>query len=232
MATADTHGFALELDGAPPILNTKLLVTNPAAAVGLCDPAGNIGDAGHVLAKVGIPVDGHGVLNASAIVEFLAISDAGSISDAAREASVRGCARRSVRLRDGQRADLHLVEISDTEQRTIVIIVPGAGETIAGTAQPTAIEATSRIGVVLADAFGLITSASASTLVLRRNRASRSSEHRSSHLLHVDDQEMAVVNWLAAKAHRGVALRWRCRLAKSRRIVVVDGDHDHERRRE
>jgi diguanylate cyclase (GGDEF)-like protein len=25
---------------------------------------------------------------------------------------------------------------------------------------------------------------------------------------------MAVVNWLAAKAHRGVALRWRCRLAK------------------
>lgn len=191
-----------------------LLVTNPASAVGVCDPGGNIGDAAPVLAKVGIRVDGHGVLTGNALVEFIAISDAGSIGDAAREASVRGCATRAVRLRDGQRADLHLVEISDAEKKTIAIIVPAAGETIAGTAKPTAIEATSRIGVVLADGFGMITSASASTLVLTGGSEPLVGTSVV-HLLHVDDQETAVVNWLAAKAHRGVALRWRCRLAKA-----------------
>jgi diguanylate cyclase (GGDEF)-like protein len=110
---------------------------------------------------------------------------------------------------------LHLIQISDTELRTVAIIVPSAGETIAGTAKPTAIEATSRIGVVLADAFGLITSASASTSILLGGPSEPIVGTSVVHLLHADDREMAIVNWLAAKAHRGVALRWRCRLAKA-----------------
>jgi diguanylate cyclase (GGDEF)-like protein len=212
VAVAHTQGIALDIAERLALL-ADLLVTNPASAVGLCDPGGNIGDAGHILGKLGIRLDGHGVLTGSALIEFIAIADAGSISDAARDASVRGCARVAVRLRDGQRADLHLFEVSDTEKRTVAIIVPTAGESIAGTAKPTAIEATSRIGVVLADGFGLITSASASTLVLIGGNEPIVGTSVV-HLIYPDDQEMAVVNWLAAKAHRGVALKWRCRLAK------------------
>ena len=214
MASTDSHGFALKLDERLAVL-ADLLVTNPRCAVGLCERGGNIGDAGQVLAAVGIPVNSHGVLNASALVEFVAIADAGSISDAAREASTRGCATRTLRLRDGQQADLHLVEISDTELTTIAVIVPSAGETIAGTAKPTATEATSRIGVVVADAFGLIISASASTLVLLGSPSEPIVGTSLIDMLHADDREMAIVNWLAAKAHRGVALRWRCRLARA-----------------
>jgi diguanylate cyclase (GGDEF)-like protein len=214
MATAETRGFALDIAERLSMLS-DLLVTNPASAVGLCDRGGNTDDAGHVLANVGIPVDGHGVLKASALVEFVAASYAGSLADASREAGVRGCATRTLRLRDGQWADLHLIEISDTEQTTVAIIVPSAGETIAGTAKPTATEATSRIGVLLSDAFGLITSASASTLVLLGGPSEPIVGTSVVDLLHADDREMAIVNWLAAKAHRGVALRWRCRLVKS-----------------
>lgn len=214
MATADTQGFAVAIADRLAML-ADLLVTNPASAVGLCDPAGNIGDAGQVLSKVGIAVDGHGVLKGSALVEFVAISDVGLLGDTAREAGLRGSATRRLRLRDGQSADLHLIEISDTELRTVAIIVPSAGQTIAGTAQPTAIEATSRIGVVLADGFGLITSASASTLILLGAPSASIVGTSVVDLLHTDDREMAVVNWLAAKAHRGVALRWRCRLART-----------------
>jgi diguanylate cyclase (GGDEF)-like protein len=214
VASAETQGFALHIAERLAIV-ADLLITNPASAVGLCARGGNIGDASQVLAMVGIPVDGHGVLHASALVEFVAISDAALISDAAREAGVRGFATRTVRLRDGQWADLHLIEISDTEQTTIAIIAPSAGETIAGTAKPTAMEATSRIGVVLADAFGLVTSASASTLVLMGGAGEPIVGTAVVNLLHPEDREMAIVNWLAAKAHRGVALRWRCRLAKA-----------------
>jgi diguanylate cyclase (GGDEF)-like protein len=214
MATAETHGFALALAERLAIL-ADLLATNPASAVGLCNPSGNVGDARHVLAEVGISVESHGVLQASALVEFLAISDAGSISDLSRETSVRGCATRAVRLRNGQSADFHLIEISDTEVRRIAIIVPGVGETVAGTAKATAIEATSRIGVLLADPFGLITSASASMSVLLGGPSEPIVGTSVVHLIHIDDREIAIVNWLAAKAHRGVALRWRCRLNRA-----------------
>jgi hypothetical protein len=165
MATAETHGFALEVAERLAILEA-LLAHNPACAVGVLDPAWNIGDAAPALADVGIRVDGYAALKAGALVEYLAVSDVWLMSDAALEAGVHGSATRTVRLRDGQRADLHLIEISDSELTTVAIIVPGAGETIAATPPPTAVAASPRVGVVLCDAFGLITSASTSTLVL------------------------------------------------------------------
>jgi diguanylate cyclase (GGDEF)-like protein len=214
MPTAEIRGFALDVAERLAML-ADLLVTNPTAAVGVCNRAGNIGDASEVLAKIGITVDGHATLQASALVEFVAVSDVAGLSDASLEASVRGCATRRLRLRNGQWAELHLVEVSDTESTMIAVIVPGAGETIAGTPPPTAIAATSRIGVVLADPFGVITSASASMLVLLRGPSAPIEGTSVVHLIHPDDREVAIVNWLAAKAHRGVALRWRCRLVRA-----------------
>jgi diguanylate cyclase (GGDEF)-like protein len=117
-------------------------------------------------------------------------------------------------LHDGKAADLHLIELSDTDMATVVVIVPGTGETIASTPPPSAIAASPRIGVVLCDAFALITSASASTRSLLGSQDSIIGTSAID-LIHPDDREMAVLNWSAAKEQRGVALRWRCRLART-----------------
>ena len=214
MAPAETQGFAIDVAERLATLEA-VLADNPACAVGLCDPARSIGDAGPALADVGISIEGHAALRAGALVEYLAVADAWLMSEAALEASVRGCARRTVRLRDGQSADLHLIEISDTDMTRVAIIVPGAGETIAGTPPPTAVAASPRVGVALCDAFGVITSASTSTLVLLGRPSLPLEGTPVVNLLHPDDREMAIVNWLAAKEQRGVALRWRCRLARA-----------------
>jgi hypothetical protein len=68
-----------------------------------------------------------------------------------------------VRLRDGQVAGLHLIEIGASELTTVAVLVPSPGSTIAVTPPPTAVVASSRIGEVRCDAFGMIVSASAST---------------------------------------------------------------------
>jgi diguanylate cyclase (GGDEF)-like protein len=214
MATAETRGFAVEVAERLAILEA-LLADNPTCAVGVCDPARTMRDAGPALAVVGISVDGHATLEAGALVEYLAVPDVWLMSDAAREASVHGCATRNVRLRDGQMADLHLIEVSDTQPTRVAVIVPGAGKTIAGTPPPTAVAASPRVGVVLCDAFGVITSASPSTLLLLGRPGAPLDATPVINLLHPDDREMAIVNWLAAKEQRGVALRWRCRLAKA-----------------
>jgi diguanylate cyclase (GGDEF)-like protein len=214
MATAGTIPFTLALADRLATLE-DLLARNPACAVGVCDPTRNIGDASPALAHVGIPAEGHLALQGGSIVEFLAVADAASLGDVALETSVHGSATRPVRLRDGQQADLHLIEIGDTEQTTIVVIVPCTGETVTGTPPPTAVAASPRLGDLRCDAFGIITNASASTLELlgRPNQPIDGSPVIS--MLHADDQEMAIVNWSAAKEQRGDALRWRCRVTKA-----------------
>ena len=214
MATAGTSPFTLALADRLAILE-DLLGRNPACAVGVCDPAGIIGDAGPALAHVGIPAEGHLALQGGSIVEFLAVADAASLGDVALETSVHGSATRAIRLRDGQQADLHLIEIGVTEQTTIVVIVPCSGQTVTGTPPPTAVAASPRLGDLRCDAFGIITNASASTLELlgRPNQPIDGTPVIS--MLHADDQEMAIVNWSAAKEQRGDALRWRCRVTRA-----------------
>ena len=214
MAAAASHGFVLAVDERLAIVE-DLLARNPACAVGVFDTARNITDAGTALAVVGIPLEGHACLQGVALAEFVALADIGLMAEAALEADVRGSATRTLRLRDGQPADLYLIEISDTERTTVAIIVPGAGETMAATPPPTAFVASPRVGVVLCDAFSAITSASESTLVLLGRPDQSIVGISAVHMLHPDDQEMALVNWLAAKEQRGVALRWRCRLARA-----------------
>ena len=174
-----------------------------------------MGDAARVLAAVGLSVDGHTHLVAGALGEFLAISDVWMMSDAASEAYVHGSSMRTVRLRDGQAADLHLIEIGTDQLATVAIIVPSTGGTIGGAPPPTAIVASPRVGVCLCDAFAVITSATPSTYVLLERAAGSLEGTPMVHLVHPDDREMALVNWSAAKDQRGVSLRWRCRLLRA-----------------
>ncbi len=213
MATSGTRGFTLAVAARLAILE-NLLAGDTTCAVAALDAARNIVDAGPALAEVGIPIDGHVALEAGLLAEFLAVSDVWLLSDAAAEASVHGSAMRSVRLRDHQPADLYLIEISDTDLTTLAVFVPQGGS-IAGTPPPTAVEASPRVGVVRCDAFGLITSASASTHALLGRRNETIEGTPIVKLIHTDDREMSIANWSAAKEQRGVALRWRCRLARA-----------------
>ena len=192
-----------------------VLASHPGCAVGVFDPARQMIDGPSALAAAGVTASGHSYLKGSALVEFLAVADLGVLSDAATEAGVHGSTTCTLRLRDGHPADLHLIEIGDAERTTVVVIVPNAGATIAPTPPPTAIVASPRIGVLHCDAFGAITSASDSTLVLLGRPETPLTGRAVVDLIHADDQEMAVVNWLAAKEQRGTALRWRCRLIRA-----------------
>lgn len=193
----------------------ELLAANPSCAVGVFDPARNMRDAPSALSGVGIEASGHSFLKAGALIEFLDVADVRVMSDAAAEASVHGTATRTVTLRDGQPGDLHLFELGGSDVATVAVIVPGTGTKIAPTPAPTAIAASPRIGVVKCNAFGAITNASASTLVLLGRPGDSIEGISAMEMIHADDQEMAVVNWLAAKEQRGVSLRWRCRLARA-----------------
>ena len=143
MATLSSDGFTVDRADRLAGLD-RLLAQNPSCVVGVLDPARNIGDAGPLLADVGISVEGHPSLVAGAVSQFLAISDVWLLGDAALEAGVQGSATRAVRLHGGDLADLHLVEIGVTDLRTVVVIVPSAGSVIAGTPPPTAVAASPR----------------------------------------------------------------------------------------
>ncbi|MEY2455881.1 MAG: diguanylate cyclase [Acidimicrobiaceae bacterium] len=193
----------------------NLMANNPDCAVGVFGPARHVADSGQLLEDMGIPVGGHPTLKSSAIVQFVATSDAWLVSDLASEATLHGSARRAVRLRNGRMADLHLVDVSDTEVRTVVIIVPYAGDTVAPTPPPTAIVASPRVGVIHCDGFGVITTACDSTLALLRQPPGSLVGGPILHQLHPADHEAAIVNWVAGKEQPGVALRWRCRVVRA-----------------
>ena len=146
------------------------------------------------------------------------MSDVWLLSDAAREVAVHGSAMRPVRLRDNQLADLHLFEINENKNndaalRTVAVLVPHGGS-IPEKPLATAVVASPRVGVMRCDAFGLITSASASTRGLLGRPHEPIEGTPIVHLIHPDDRAVAIANWSAAKEQRGVALRWRCRIAR------------------
>jgi diguanylate cyclase (GGDEF)-like protein len=143
------------------------------------------------------------------------VADVRLMIDAAEEARERGCAVRPVRLRDGNAAELHVIEIGNADQTTVTVIVPATPMNAVPVPTSTAMVASPRIGVVRCNGFGAITSASASTMVLLGSPEDSVVGKSVMEMLHPDDQEMAIVNWLAAKEHRGVALRWRCRLTRA-----------------
>jgi diguanylate cyclase (GGDEF)-like protein len=97
----------------------------------------------------------------------------------------------------------------------VTILVP-LGDPISGAPRATAVAAAHRVGQVQCDAFGLITSASASMLDLLLRPPNAPLEGTPvANLIYPDDAEVAIANWSAAKEQRGVALRWRCRLTRN-----------------
>jgi diguanylate cyclase (GGDEF)-like protein/PAS domain S-box-containing protein len=193
-----------------------LMEKNPGCAVGLFDRASNIHDPRLLFDVAGIEFDGHSPMSGGALVEFVAASDAWMVSDVADSANADGTAMRTVRLRNGNTADLHIVEIGDAQRQSVVIIVPNPGDIVAGSPPPTAIVASPRVGAILCDTFGIVREASESTTVmLGMGRDERLDGAVIINLLHVDDQEAAIANWVAAKEQRGVSLRWRCRVLRA-----------------
>lgn len=192
-----------------------LLARYPGCGVAVMDAAWTMGDAKEVLAGTGLMIDAHQVLRASALAEFVIAPDAWLVSDAAADANVTGAATRTVRLRDGKTADLHLVEFGGTEMRTVVVLVPEVGNVIASSPPPTAVPASPRGGELHCDAFGVVLSASPSALVLLGRPDDPIDGLPAINLMHPDDQEGAIVNWAAAKDQRGVPLRGRVRLIRA-----------------
>ncbi len=213
MTTAEAKRYVLDVAERRAIVET-LLRTYPRCAVGIVHPARSIAAAGPALAGIGIELGRHATLQATTLSEFVAAENVWLVAAAALEASVQGSATRTVQLRDGQQADLHLIKISDTEFTTVAIIVPGNGATIASTPPPTVVVASPRVGIIRCDAFAIITSASESMLVLLGRPGQPIEGTPIVQLLHPDEREMAIANWSAAKEQRGVALRWRCRVAR------------------
>jgi diguanylate cyclase (GGDEF)-like protein len=193
----------------------ELMAQHPECAVGVFGPGRSAAESEQLLAELGVPLGGHPALKSGALVEFVATSDAWLVSDIASEAVIHGSAKRNVRLRNGGTADLYLVDIGDLHLSTVVVIVPFAGDTIAATPPPTAIAASPRVGVIHCDGFGRIVSASESTFALLGHPNVSPVGQPIVNLLHPDDHETSIVNWVAAKEQRGVALRWRCRVLRA-----------------
>lgn len=192
----------------------NLIADNPGCAVGVLDVANNIGDPKPLLATMGISSRGHPPLAGGALVEFVATTDAWLVSDINLAARRHGSAMRKVRLRNGTTANLHVVDVNGSKLRSVVLIAPLAGETITTTPPPTAVVASARVGVIQCDAFGTITTACASTLALLGRSSDAVVGQPIINLLHPEDQDASIVNWVAAKEQRGVALRWRCRVLR------------------
>jgi diguanylate cyclase (GGDEF)-like protein/PAS domain S-box-containing protein len=95
-----------------------------------------------------------------------------------------------------------------------MVIVPGSEGTFSETPVASTVEAAARVGVVHADGFGVVTRADEAALSLL-GRACTDIEGRSVvSFAHPDEHEAALVHWVAAKEQRGLAHRWRCRLAR------------------
>lgn len=194
----------------------ELLDTHPGAAVAVVDVAKNLGDARELLAASGIDIGTHPTLRGTVAAEFVTPADAWMVSDALGDARSRGIGTRAVRLRDGREATMHVVSVDEPQLSTgfVMVIVPHSEGTFADTPAPSAAEAAARVGVLYADGSGAVTRADDSVLsVLGRSRDEL--EHRAVvGMVHPDDQGASIVHWVAAKEQRGVAHRWRSRIAR------------------
>lgn len=100
-------------------------------------------------------------------------------------------------------------------RRAVVVFVPECDEIVGERPAPTALQAGPRVGVLHCDAFGSITCVEPSAVALLGRDERELHDSPILGIVHPDDHEEAVVNWVAGKEQRGVALRWRCRVMRS-----------------
>jgi diguanylate cyclase (GGDEF)-like protein len=197
-------------DGLQAILD--VMERHPDCGIGAFDRARNIGDPATLLAVVGVDVGDHPPLRAGVLAEFVAASDVWVVSDVAAAAAADGAAHRSVTLRSGRPAELHLVRTGAPVVPFVFAIVPLPGDETVELPAMTAIEAGPRMGALRCDFFGNVTAADAVSLAMLGRDRDEFVGSPVINVVHPDDRDEAVVNWVAAKDRRGVALRWRCRL--------------------
>jgi diguanylate cyclase (GGDEF)-like protein/PAS domain S-box-containing protein len=193
----------------------NLLETNPNAAIAIVDVAKNLGDARELLAQSGIDVGMHTTLHGSVAAEFVTPPDAGKVSEAIVDARTAGIGNRPVHRRDGREATLHMVIVDEPHLSSgwVMVIVPDSDGMFADPPAPL-VEVAVRVGVIHADGSGAITRAEDSVLsVLGCARADLEGRPVIG-IVHPDDQEASIVAWIAGKEERGVAQRWRCRVAR------------------
>ena len=188
-----------------------LMSAHPRAAVAVLDRAGDFVDPTSLLAAVGIELGEHAMLEGRALVEFVAPSDAASVNLAAAQAARLGTATTTVALRSGQVADVRFVDLNDSHGMRVVVVVARDGETIAHAPPPLATASGTRVGVMHVDAGGIITTAEPSIVALLGWPVDQLQARPAIGLLHPDDQDAGIVNWVAAMEQRGVTVRWRCR---------------------
>ncbi len=192
-----------------------LLQAHPNAAIAVIDAGRDLGNARALLAASGIDIGSHPMLRGTAAAEFVATTDAWLVSGAATDARTHGGGSRAVHLRDGQEATLHLVQVDGSRLSSgfVMVIVPSSGS-VADIAPLNTSEASARVGVLHADAFGVITHADDSVLSVLRQARAETEGCSVMTLVHADDQETGLVHWVAAKEQRGLAHRWRCRVVR------------------
>jgi len=193
-----------------------LLDVHPGAAIAVIDATKNIGDARKLLTESGIDIGRHTLLRGTVAAEFVAASDAWIVCDALVDAHERGLGTRVLHLKGGQDATVHLVRVEEPQLSTgfVMVVVPDSDGTLAETPAPSAVEPAARVGLFYADGSGVVTQADESVLSLLGRTRAEVERRPVINLVHPDDQEAAIVCWIAAKEQRGVGLHWRCRLVR------------------
>jgi diguanylate cyclase (GGDEF)-like protein/PAS domain S-box-containing protein len=192
-----------------------LLDANPAAAIAIVDVAKNLGDARELLARSGINIGMHTALHGSVAAVVVAPSDAGKVSEAIADARASGIGSRAVHLRDGRSGTLHMVRVDEPHLTAgwVMVIVPDSDGTFAEAPAPM-VEIAVRVGVLHVDGSGAITRAEGSVLSVLGCLRVELEGRPVIGIVHPDDQGTAIACWIAGKEQRGVAQRWRCRVAR------------------
>ncbi len=200
-----------------------LVTSQPATGVAVLDRAGDFVDASDLCAATGIQLADCTMLRATALVEFFVPSDAVVINLVAAQAADRGISTTSASLRAGGTATVHLVDLNDAYGVRVAVIVTDSGEPISETPDITATASRTRVGVLNISAGGIVTGAEPSIVALLGRPADDLEGQPALALVHPDDHDASIANWVAAMDERGTTVRWRCRAKRAdERYLWVD----------
>ena len=105
-------------DRAARRLVTDLLAAHPGAAIAFINPASNLGDVRELLGESGIDIGTHTMLRGKAGAEFVVPTDAWLVGAAATDANEHGQGTRTVQLKDGRAAAMHLIRVDEPRLST------------------------------------------------------------------------------------------------------------------
>ena len=193
---------------------SALLAAHPRAAVATLDRGGDFVDATELFASIGLEIGDQTALQGRALVEFVVPSDAVAVNLAAAQAAHHGTATTTVLLKNGQAADVHFVDLNDSHGVRVALIVADDGNTIPQTPPIPEAASGTLVGTFHVNTGGIITTAEPSVIALLGWPADHLETRPAIALVHPDDQEAGIVNWVAAMEQRGMTIRSRCRVQR------------------